>query len=91
MALIGLEGVKAHEVACDFITRSSQIRGIIKKGNAVTAAGYNGAINIWKDDAGYLRGEAMRHFISLDKKIFTDMKEVKSWADKWLKEINNVN
>ena len=87
--LRGLEGTSGAEIEAEYFTKSSQIKNIIDKGLSATAADYNGAINIWKDDAGFIRCESMQWLISLEKKRFRTIKEVKVWADKWLKKIHN--
>lgn len=87
MLLSGLEGVKKKDVPCQIFTSVSQIKKILDKNEAATTAGGNGAINIYKDDDGFLRGELMRHLRTIDKKIFNSMDELKKWATKWLIEI----
>ncbi len=88
MALIGLEGTDGREIPHQFIERSSSIKkATMDSGIAYTAAGSNGAINIYQDDDGQIRCQAMRYCRTIDKQKYSKVKDVKVWADKWLKEI----
>jgi hypothetical protein len=66
--LKNLEGISAEEIDADFIRTGKEVEPILNKGIAATAAGESGAINIWKDDDGWIRCEAMRWMRPVDKK-----------------------
>lgn len=87
MPLNNLEGVSEETIECEFTDKSSEIKAILDRGLAVTTGHDNGAINIWKDDNGNIRCEAMRHCQSLDKQIFKKMTDVRTWFDRWIKII----
>jgi hypothetical protein len=87
MRLINLDGLSAKEIDADFIRTGKEVEAILNKGIAATAAGESGAINIYKDDDGFFRCEAMRWLKSVDKKTFDNILDVVKWADKWLPEI----
>lgn len=85
-----LEGVKLSKgktVSGINIKESSNIEFIISHGYLVTAAADNGAFNIWKDDLGYIRCEAMRWCNRVDMQIHESYEPVIKWADFWLKAI----
>lgn len=86
--LSGLKGTNGQNIECIFIEKASHIKSIIKKGLAATAAGSNGAINIYKDDAGNIRCEAMRYCATIDEKLFANIDDAIVWVDEWLPKIN---
>jgi len=88
----GLKGMKKRKVDGYLIKEAdeSYIRTILEKGCACTAAGSFGSLNIWKTDAGIIRGEAMQRWSSLDKKVFSNYAEATAWAAKWIDRINGV-
>lgn len=88
MKLTGLAGTNGNDIECKFINKGKQIEAILNDGIAATSAGDNGAINIWKDDEGFIRCESMRFMISLEKAAFEKMPDAVKWANKWLKKIN---
>lgn len=85
--LIDLEGLSVKEVECEFIKKPSDIRKIFKAGKAATTADTNGALNIWKDDEGIIRCNAMAWLQSLEKKQFKTLAGAEKWIAKWLKKI----
>ena len=60
----------------------------LRAGKAATAAGPNGAINVWCDDAGVYRCEAMRLYRTLEATTFRAQKDICPWVRKWLAKIN---
>ena len=88
MLLTGLEGRKEKFTECMYFESEEQITNILFENNkAATTADYNGAINIWLDDEGYIRCESMRYLSSLEKKKYSRVSDVKKWAKKWLEKI----
>lgn len=86
-ALLNLEGTSRKSIDCMFINKGSDIEVVLNNGYAATSANTSGAINIWKDDEGNIRCEAMANFRKLDKKIFKSFYPAIKWADKWLLKI----
>jgi len=81
--LKGIEGVKVNrEVPCIHIKHSRFINSINLCDYAYVASGNNGSLNIYKDDSGFIRCEAMKHYITFDKKIFDTLTEAKKWFGK---------
>ena len=89
--LHGLEGISVKEIDAEFIRSGKEIEAILNRNLAVTAAGSNGAINIWKDNDGWIRCEAMKYCSLVDKKIFNNIKDTIRWANKQLLDIGVVN
>ena len=85
--LNGLKGTYIKEMEFEIFRKPSEISKILKKNKAAVAADDNGAINIWNDDEGFIRCESMRFCISLDVQKFSKIGDAKSWAEKWLIEI----
>lgn len=87
--LIGLKGVKKRRTSAIFIKEANEkeVKTALENGYACTSAGDNGAINIWKTDAGVLRGEAMRYSCTLESVKFSTYTEATKWAQKWLSKI----
>lgn len=84
--LINLEGT-SREIDALFIENGREIIPILRNEYAATTAKSNGAINVWHDDAGNIRCEAMRHYNTLEKKSFKRYSSAVRWVDAWLKKI----
>jgi hypothetical protein len=87
MQLQGLPGLKAKKIKAEYFKKISEIETNLNKNIAVTTAGDNGAINIWKDDEGKIRCESYSFCKTLDSQIYSNISNVNNWAAKWLKEI----
>ena len=83
-----LSVVKRRKVDAYSINNTSDIESTIELGYACTSAGDNGAINVWKDDAGIIRGELMRYCVTVEKRTFTSYAEVEKCVSDWLERIN---
>lgn len=86
--LEGLSGVKKRKVDAYFINKTSDIEPTLELGCACTSAGDNGAINVWKTDAGIIRGELMRYCVTVEKKTFANYTEMEKCVNDWLERIN---
>lgn len=62
-------------------------KSVMKNGGAYTTAGDNGAINIWIDNNGIIRGELMRRFVTVDSKQWDFMRDAKPVIDNWINDI----
>lgn len=87
--LVGLEGIKRKQIEAVFFRSADELSSIIEEGKGATAAGDNGAINIWKDDTGFIRCEMQRYLRRMDSKIYRTISGAKRWATKWLKQIHS--
>lgn len=86
--LEGLPGIKKRIIDAYCINNTSDIEPTLQLGYACTSAGDNGAINIWKDDAGIIRGELMRYCVTVEKRVFASYEEAEKCVSDWLKRIN---
>ncbi len=86
--LEGLPGVKRRTVDAYRINTTSDIEPTLELGYACTSAGDNGAINVWKDDDGIIRGELMRYCVTVEKRKFANYTEAEKCINDWLEKIN---
>lgn len=87
-----LKGLKKRKIDGYLIKEAdeSYIKTILEKGCACVATGSYGSFNIWKTDAGIIRGDVMQHWCSLENKHFSNYAEATEWAAKWLDRINGI-
>lgn len=86
--MIDLEGVKrGGKRRALYLIHPSDVEIIIRIGLCATDAKTNGAINIWEDDDGNVRCEAMRNWGSIDKKTFKNARRAIPWVKKWMRKI----
>ena len=87
LILKGLDGTSKNEIECLFIKHHSDIAVILNNGYAATSAGSNGAINIWLDDDGKIRCEAMIFCCVKSSEIFDDIFLAQVWVEDWMQRI----
>lgn len=85
--LTGLSGTNGKDRECVMVGSFSAILKALRLRLAATAAGDNGAINIWRDDAGLYRCAAMRFCRTIEERAFKTLKEIGPWAREWLGKI----
>ena len=86
MTLNGLPDTRKIRHCERFESGAEAVKWLRKK-VACTAADENGALNIWDDKYGKYRCEAMRRYVVLESKAFTNFRDVRRWANEWLKKI----
>jgi hypothetical protein len=64
-----------------------QAEALLRRGLAATAAGPDGAINIWRDSEGKLRGHLMDYREVLEEKTFKSPSEAGLLCGRWLAAI----
>lgn len=83
MTLVDLEGlsgrVSAHYVRSKASTVAHMRAGIV----AVSTAGENGAINVWRSRDGKLRAVFYRHLVALSEVTLPTLADLHRWLDKW--------
>lgn len=82
--LIGLPGVAGGEI--DDMSYFSSITDGLKKltsFRAVTAAGDNGAVTVYKDDEGHYRCMFARHMTNHDETTTPTKSGVRDWLKSW--------
>lgn len=86
--LIGIEGVEAGEVESVSVrSRTAAIRELRAGAKAVTAAGGEGALNVWRDDNGAFRCEFDRYRTPIDQKTFRFLGPVDDWLREWFPKL----
>lgn len=86
--LTDLPGVSKKVVDCSFFRTINQCFNGLRKFNAVTAAGDNGAINVWRDDAGKYRVAFYRRLCTVASETFDSQKQVRIWLQQWMPFMN---
>lgn len=86
--LKGLPGVKKCKVDAYWINDTSDIEPTLEMGCACICAGNNGAINVWKDDAGIIRGELERYCVVLDSSTFASYTAAVKCVADWIERID---
>jgi hypothetical protein len=84
--LRGLTGV-AGALPCQHVVTIDQTLRRIKKRRAVTAAGPNGAINVWRDDRRRLRSAFCRHRVVIAEAGHSDATSLQAWLAAWWPEM----
>lgn len=86
--LQNLKGVKRKYTQATVIKKGKEIIPILTKKMACTAAGSNGALNIWITDKSELCGEFMQFCISINKETFSNVKDAVKWFSIWSEKLN---
>lgn len=83
----GLAGVRQKKIAGVLVNRTiSAFMTAIKKHRVASAAGDMGAITLWRDDRGQLRGAFCRYLSVLSEEQFTSQAAARRWLSSWLPE-----
>ena len=85
--LAGLPGTDGRKIECEFVGSVTAALFALSKGKPATLAADNGAINVWRDDAGCLRGERHFHKSVRESKRFYSKRELGVWLRGALKKI----
>ena len=85
--LRGLPGTDGKPREAIFVRSMSGVRKALARAGAATAAGDNGAINIWQDDEGQYRGELQRYMRTMDSMVVTRQADIKPYFDRWYEAI----
>ena len=86
--LDGLPGVKREKTDAYWFKDVNDIEATLELGYACTSAGDNGAINVWKDDAGIIRGKLMRYCVTVEKRTFANYVDAEKCVSDWLERID---
>lgn len=73
---------------CEFFRSVTKALAIIRRGLAATAAGGAGAINVWRDDSGQLRGELFVRQSLVESAVFGTVVSARRFIAQWLLKIN---
>lgn len=86
VTLINLQGRAAKETKAVFLRTAADVHKI-QKDLALTAAGQNGAINIWISDTGEYYCEAYKSLRTVNTEKYETIDDVEKWAETWIKKI----
>lgn len=86
MNLKGLPNTK-DPIECEFAHSASAALRVLRTGKAPTDAGNRGAINLWYDDDGKLRGTRCVHLMQVELKTFRTQTAAAKWYRSALKKI----
>lgn len=87
MELRGLPNTKGV-VEYEFASSASAALRVLRKGKAASDGQRNGAINLWRDDDGKLRGSRCVHFMEVELKTFRTQSQAAKWYRRALKKIH---
>jgi hypothetical protein len=85
--LSGLPGKRRDVEAVSVQSRTAAMQSL-RSGQAATAAGDHGALNVWIDDEGLFRAEFMRRCRSIDAKQFKYLASVDAWLRVWFPRLS---
>lgn len=81
--LRGLTGVNGRLTVQHVASIDQAVRRISGKRRAVTAAGLNGALNVWRDDARRLRSNFCRFRATVNEVEHEDVDCLRAWLNEW--------
>jgi len=81
--LVDLPGTSGDKEADLFYSATAAVNSL-RAGRAATAAGDNGAINVWKDDAGNYRVELMRYRSTVMSASLSTLRAVRAHVKEYL-------
>lgn len=77
----------SRDIEAEWINSASEALAILRTGAAVTAAGDNGVLDVYKDDSGQFRCHVVRDNWTLEDRSFEQIEQVLPWVKKWLRKI----
>lgn len=85
---VGLEGVKAKSIPGVVVPRVSALISGLRSHRALAAAGCNGCVTVWTDDAGVIRSEFAQHWITKAKAEHSSKAALRAWLREWWPKCN---
>lgn len=86
--LSGLKGLSRSVIVNEYPHSVTRAIAIMKRDGASTAAGDDGAINVWRDDSGKYRAEFMRWMSVKGSIEVSTLKELRAWLHEWWPRMN---
>jgi hypothetical protein len=84
--LRGLPGTDGSERECDLVRTVTAAFRSLRRGRPAAFAADNGAINVWRDDAGTLRGERYFYTAVRESKKFSSLKKLAVWLKRAIRK-----
>lgn len=85
--LIGLPGTNGKPIKCDMVRSITAALKSLRTGRPITAAGDNGAITVWRDDAKQYRCAYQRYCVTINSGEFKSLTGVRGWLKRCLPRI----
>lgn len=85
-----LEGLPGLTVAHYATSRTAALK-LVRDGKTVTAAGRNGALNIWRDHSGCLRAAFYRQCVTLSRVEDLTINGLGVWLAQWFKQLEHTS
>lgn len=82
MPFVGLEGIKKKKIDGKFVRTPAAAIRALKENRVASLAGDHGAVTVWRDDAGKLRGDFSRWLITQDSILAKSKAELRRWLDR---------
>lgn len=87
--LVDVPGVSGGEVKAYAAKSPNDALFFITDSKAVTAAGDNGALNVWRDDSGQWRCEFHRRLCTINSITTKSVRRVMAWMREWWPRMEN--
>lgn len=84
LELRGLSGVKRKSLEAQIFRRPDQASRLLRTNRAITAADSNGAVNVWRDDAGLYRAEFYQHCVTKASWRGKQKTRLTEWLKTWM-------
>jgi len=88
--LKGLAGVKAPMVKAARANSVTAFLNAIRKTRAVSGANDNGAITVWRDDAGDIRAAFCQYKVDVATGTFKNTSDLRKWLKVWFPKTYNA-
>lgn len=89
--LAGLPGIRKKMVKAAWAKTPSGFIAALARHRAVTAAGDDGAVNAYRDDAGNYRAHFSRHWSILSEETFASKAALRRWLEEWLPKMREFH
>lgn len=83
-----LPGVRGGKLRAPFVSNPTEAMRILAKRRAISAAGDDGAVFVYRDDAGKFRCHFMVRWSQREAQIFTSKASVRRWLAEWMPRCN---
>lgn len=82
MLFVGLEGIRKKKIDGKFVASPAAAIRALTDNRVASLAGDRGAVTVWRDDAGNLRGDFSRWQITQDSILAKSKAELRRWIDR---------
>ncbi len=93
MPYVGLDGVRGGKInprGKHFARSISGVMTILRKGRVCSSAGDNGAVTVWRDDAGFYRCDFSRWGRTINCQTVASKAAVRRWLADWMPKMDEA-